>query len=286
MDETVWRDAIPMTLPADSVLWPTLTAPDDHEILCVERFDSRQWNRSRDPTVTLIYTLWRSEDELRIASKLENTAPAIYEGLDADSYNLDPQGGGVWTASVLYKIRNPSAETFDTTGGSVHITQSYATQRFGLLAPDFQGAIGVGENKVEGVDITIPAFKFTETHYVPRIFVNATYKNTLFQLTGKVNNGPFKGFAAGEVLFLGSTGQRRGLEDFEITYNFVASPNVASITFTPGLTVINKEGWDYLWLYYADDVDQTAHRIVRRPKAAYVERVYPRADLSLLGLGA
>ena len=105
-------------------------------------------------------------------------------------------------------------------------------------------------------------------------------------LTGKVNNSTFKTFAAGEVLFLGSTGQRRGREDFEITYNFAASPNIASIVFTPNITVLNKEGWDYMWLYYADEVDDDAHRIVRRPRAAYVERVYERADFGLLGLSA
>ena len=275
-----------MSVPADSPLWPGLSGPGDDEIFCVERFDSRPLNISRDPTATLIFSLWRSDDELRIAAKLEDTAPALFDGLDADNYTLDPQGGGVWIANVNYKIRNQSSESFDTTGGTVHVTQSFGTNRFGLLAPDFQGAIGVSDDRVDGVDITIPAYKFSETHYIPRIFVSTAYKNTLFQLTGKVNNATFKNFAAGEVLFLGSTGQRRGHEDFEITYNFAASPNIGSIVFTPTIEVLNKEGWDYMWLYYADEVDTTAHRLVRRPRAAYVERVYQRADLGLLGLGA
>ncbi len=275
-----------MSVPADSPLWPGLSGPGDDEVFCVERFDSRPLNISRDPTATLIFNLWRSDDELRIAAKLEDTAPALFDGLDADNYTLDPQGGGVWLANVNYKIRNQSSESFDTTGGTVHVTQSFGTNRFGPLAPDFQGAIGVSDDRVDGVDITIPAYKFSETHYIPRIFVSTSYKNTLFQLTGKVNNASFKNFAAGEVLFLGSTGQRRGLEDFEITYNFAASPNIGSIVFTPDIEVINKEGWDYMWLFYADEVDSTAHRIVRRPKAAYVERVYPRADFGLLGLSA
>ncbi len=275
-----------MTIPAESTLWPGLTGPGDDEIFCVERFDSRPLNVSRDPTATLIFSLWRSDDELRIAAKLEDTAPALFDGLDADSYTLDPQGGGAWQAHVNYKIRNQSSESFDTTGGTVHVSQSFGTNRFGMLAPDFQGAIGVSDDRVDGVDITIPAYKFSETHFIPRIFVSTSYKNTLFQLTGKVNNATFKNFAAGEVLFLGSTGQRRGREDFEITYQFAASPNIASIIFTPSITVLNKQGWDYMWLYYADEVDDDAHRIVRRPRAAYVERVYERADFGLLGLSA
>ena len=275
-----------MSVPAESPLWPVLSGPGDDEIFCVERFDSRPLNVSRDPTATLIFNLWRSDDELRIGAKLEDTAPALFDGLDADSYTLDPQGGGVWLANVNYKIRNQSSESFDTTGGTVHVTQSFGTNRFGTLAPDFQGAIGVSDDRVDGVDITIPAYKFSETHFIPRIFVSTSYKNKLFQLTGKVNNSTFKNFAAGEVLFLGSTGQRRGREDFEITYNFAASPNIGSIAFTPSITVLNKQGWDYMWLYYADEVDNDSHRIVRRPKAAYVERVYERADFGLLGLSA
>lgn len=275
-----------MTIPGESPLWPVLSGPGDDEIFCIERFDSRPLNVSRDPTATLIFNLWRSDDELRIGAKLEDTAPALFDGLDADSYTLDPQGGGVWLANVNYKIRNQSSESFDTTGGTVHVTQSFGTNRFGTLAPDFQGAIGVSDDRVDGVDITIPAYKFSETHFIPRIFVSTSYKNKLFQLTGKVNNATFKNFAAGEVLFLGSTGQRRGREDFEITYNFAASPNIGSIVFTPSITVLYKQGWDYMWLYYADEVDDGAHRIVRRPKAAYVERVYERADFGLLGLSA
>ncbi len=275
-----------MTVPAESPVWPGLSGPSDDEIFCIERFDSRPLSIGRDPTATLIFNLWRSNDELRIAAKLEDTAPALFGGLEADNYTLDPQGGGVWTAHVNYKIRNQSSESFDTSGGTVHVTQSFGTNRFGILAPDFQGAIGVSEDRVEGVDITIPAYKFSETHFIPRIFVSTSYKNTLFQLTGKVNNTSFKNFAAGEVLFLGSTGQRRGREDFEITYNFAASPNIGSIVFTPTIEVLNKEGWDYVWLYYADEVDTTAHRLVRRPRAAYVEQVYQRGDLGLLGLGA
>lgn len=275
-----------MMIPKESPLWPELSGPGDDEIVCVERFDSRPVNNSRDPSITLHFSLWRSDDESSIAGKLEDTAPALFDGLDADSYSLEPQGGGVWLAHVNYKIRNQSAETFDTTGGTVHVTQSYGTNRFGTLAPDFQGAIGVSDDRVDGVDITIPVYKFSETHFIPRIFVNTSYRNTLFQMTGKVNNATFKSFAAGEVLFLGSTGQRRGREDFEITYNFAASPNIASIVFTPSITVLNKQGWDYMWLYYDDQVDSVAHRIVRRPRGAYVERVYERADFSLLGLSA
>ncbi len=110
-----------LTIPDESTLWTIGAGPGDDEIFCIERFDSRPLSISRDPTASLIFSLWRSDDEFRIASQLEDTAPALFGGLDADSYTLDPQGGGVWLAHVNCKIRNQSSESFDTTGGTVHV---------------------------------------------------------------------------------------------------------------------------------------------------------------------
>jgi hypothetical protein len=48
---------------------------------------------------------------------------------------------------------------------------------------------------VEGVDITVPVYNFSETHYLPAASISGDYKASLFNLTGKVNAGSFKGFA-------------------------------------------------------------------------------------------
>jgi len=69
-------------------------------------------------------------------------------------------------------------------------------------------AIGVTDTGVEGVEIVVPVYNFSETHYLPDGQVTQGYKLTLFGLTGKVNNGSFRGFAAGEVLFLGASGSK------------------------------------------------------------------------------
>ena len=108
------------------------------------------------------------------------------------------------------------------------------------------------------------------------------YKTTLFVLTGRVNAGVFKGFAAGEVLFLGASGSQRGQDDWEITFRFAASPNVSGLAVGP-ITGITKRGWEYLWVRYADAEDQ--HVLVKQPIAAYVEKVYPDGDFSGLGIG-
>ncbi len=94
------------------------------------------------------------------------------------------------------------------------VTSALATSLAGTgqTAPNFRGAIGVTADSVEGVDIAVPVYQFAETHYQPDSVITPTYKGTLFSLTGRTNNGAFKGFAAGEVLFLGAAGSKRGLD--------------------------------------------------------------------------
>src|SRR5207248_1374699 len=117
---------------------------------------------------------------------------------------------------------------------SLKITQSLETVASyappGFTAPNFQGAIGVSEDKVEGVDITIPAFQFSETHRFIDALVGGFYKQTLFQLTGRFNNAPFKGFATGECMFMGASGSKRGDEKWTITFRFAGSQNATGIT--------------------------------------------------------
>ena len=51
------------------------------------------------------------------------------------------------------------------------------------------------------------------------------------------------------------------------------------------LTGIAKKGWEYLWVRYEDAVDASAHKWIKKPAFAYVERVYPEGDFGLLGIG-
>ncbi|MBN4052529.1 hypothetical protein JYT82_00275 [bacterium AH-315-K20] len=105
----------------------------------------------------------------------------------------------------------------------------------------------------------------------------------LFALTGKVNNGVFRGFAAGECLFLGASGSKRSDSDWEISFRFAASPNATNLT-VGDITGIAKKGWEYLWVRYADAVDDTAKALVKKPSAAHVEQVYDSGNFAALGI--
>ena len=47
---------------------------------------------------------------------------------------------------------------------------------------------------------------------------------------------------------------------------------------------ISKKGWEYLWVRYGDAEDTAAKAIVKKPMAAYVEKVYEDGDFSSLGI--
>ena len=52
------------------------------------------------------------------------------------------------------------------------------------------------------------------------------------------------------------------------------------------ITGVDKKGWEYLWVRYTDSVNDTAKALVKKPIAAYVERVYEYGDFGLLGISA
>ncbi|GAB6184611.1 hypothetical protein [Thermopirellula anaerolimosa] len=263
-------------------------------IAVFEKWESRQTTEGESPSVDLIYIVRGTDNDLSAKSALAAASPVLYDGLVRQSLHIERVAADIWEGSVRYgKLQPPetgdSSYQFDTGGGTQHITQSLQTVgRYapsGKTAPDFQGAIGVTHDNVEGVDIAVPVFNFSETHYIASPLVTSAYKATLFSLTGKVNGGTFRGFAPGEVLFLGASGSQRGQEDWEITFRFAASPNVTGLVIG-NIAGISKKGWEYLWVRYADDEDAAAKALVKRPIAAYVEQVYPYGDFSGLGIGA
>jgi len=266
-----------------------------------EKIDSREWTTGERPSVTMHYVLDGTADDLTAKTLLLSSTPATHDGLARDDCSLEPifvdtaAGTGKWDCRVRYvapEQKEPqvgeSSFSFDTGGGTQHITQSLQTVASyappGKTAPDFKGAIGVTHDNVEGVDITVPVYSFSETHYLADSFVTPAYRGTLFALTGKVNNASFKGCAAGECLFLGAAGSKRGADDWEIAYRFAASPNRTNIVIGE-ITVAAKKGWEYLWVRYADAEDAAAKAIVKVPVAAYVEKVYEEGNFAGLGIG-
>ena len=265
-------------------------------IVVEEKFDSRIIVAGDNPSAELRYVVFGTDDEQSALSSISSAAPATYDLMPRRTIQVEPLANDLWDGVVRYSTEEQteppqtgeSAFAFDTGGGSQHITQSRSTINTyapsGETAPDFQGAIGVTGNGVEGVDVTVPVYQFSETHYLDDAVVTPAYKGTLFSLTGTVNNAGFKGLASGECLFLGASGSKRGLGDWEITFRFAGSPNVTGLVVGP-ISGISKKGWEYLWVRYAEVEDETAQVLVKRPVAAYVERTYNSGNFAALGIG-
>ena len=266
-------------------------------ITVTEKFDSRPAADGDNPSAELKYVVEGTSDEQQALAAIESDTPATYAGLLRQTWSVEPVGDGssYWEGVVRYGQMNAgpkevgeSVFSFDTGGGTTHITQAkeHVQDYFfeGDAAPDFQGAIGVTRDSVEGCDIVVPVYNWSETHYLASATVTGPYKAALFALTGKTNDAAFKGFAAGEVLFLGASGSQRGDESWEITFRFAASPNVTGLVIGE-LTGVDKKGWEYLWVRYEDAEDSDAKCIVKRPTSVHVERVYDAGDYADLGIG-
>lgn len=240
------------------------------------------------------YMAWGSFDDADIYAALQALpVPSSYRSIPLKGIRVRHEGGGVWECFAYYNFESGNDTdpgfAFDTTGGTQKITQSkqtingYPASGYGI--PNFGGAIGVTKDSIEGVDIIVPTYRWMETFYFPPATVDGAFKATLFALTGAVNSGTFRGFAAGEVLFEGVRGNKRGIGKWELTYHFAASPNVTGIT-VGAITGIDKGGWHYLWVRYHDFDDTTGGFAVKRPVVAMVERTYDPGDYSLLAIGS
>lgn len=242
-----------------------------------------------------VYIIRGAENEAAVRDAVLAVAPVVYEGLarryqqiETIHFDSTKTDSNIHSSMVYYGQVEPEDNTsaFDTTGGSQHVTQSLSTiGKYPATAPTMQGAIGYDGQRVNGVDIVIPTYEFTETHFKSRAQVGTSYRFTLAQLTGGINDAPFRGFAAGEVQFRGVTGQLVNVDSgqkWQLNFRFAASPNRTNIKIGE-ITVPSKYGWDYLWVMYNDAVD--SGHLVQQPTACYIERLYPFVSFSDLDIG-
>lgn len=236
----------------------------------------------------------------------------------AEQYSVSYLGDNAWQLTINYEkagAEDPAqpeplkrARSFDTTGGTQHITQAAggsvtvfrgaggsstvvtqgSERRYPAgSAPDMSEAIGVDSNGVNGVDIVSPQLQWQESYDVPDVYVTNNYIRGVSALTGTVNNASFRGFAAGEVLFLGCSGShewddQKGRGPWSLSYRFVASPNVTSQTIG-SISGIEKKGHEYLWVRYEEST--AGSDLIKKPKYVYVDKVYKDGDFSALGIG-
>lgn len=175
----------------------------------------------------------------------------------------------------------PGSLAWDTTGNTERMYQALGELRYPEEADDMEEAINVNGGSVEGVDVVRPGMRYSETWIVPAaVATNFSFLGSVNSLTGTVNSSTFRAFEAGEALFMGARCQYQGDQPYaSITFEFECRPNV-DYFYVKGQASFAKDGWDYVWIRYQDAVNGTSP--VRRPVAAYVNRVYKRAPWTAL----
>lgn len=263
-----------------------------------------------DSTVKQNFRVFNAASDTEVHAEANNRfSGAFYTVGDytlmVETYEITCVANGVFDVSVTYvkagadaDDANPLSRTRSFETGGATARQTFAIgpvpeRRYGTNAPDMKGAVNVKGENVDGVDIVIPSLNWSETYDVPNSYVSAAYIKTIAQMTGTVNTGSFRTFAAGEVLFLGASGSQewdteKGDGPWRLTYKFTASPNAGSGETWPALEIgdvtgIEKKGQDFLWVRYEGDVQENT--FIQKPKHVYVNQVYRRSNFSSLGIG-
>lgn len=288
-------------------------------LVWVEDGDSRQATIVRKgkkaaSTYTKSYKIFGTADDVELHAAINAEVSASgqywqYPGLPnmklyAESYSVSFLGDNAWQVQISYSKDGAEdgteplkrARSFDTTGGTQHITQACSVgsggtldfeKRFPSSATNMSGAIGVDSNGVNGVDIVVPQLQWQESYDVPNSYVTSGWIRGVAGITGTTNNATFRGFEAGEVLFIGCSGSQewddqKGRGPWSLSFRFVASKNVTGQTIG-SISGIEKKGHEYLWVRYEDAV--SGGSLLKQPKAVYVSKVYKDSDFSALGIG-
>lgn len=194
-----------------------------------------------------------------------------------------------YTATVTWRITEPSTGlNYSFTLGGNSFFREFAIAQTGYWAGGSWSADGVGINfdgeRVNGVTLPPrPGLEFTLERRKLIADVDNAYIDAVSDLLLTTNDATFEGFAAGEVLFLGLTGQRQGDGDWRLYYKFGRNPNETGLS-VGSITGIAKEGWEYLWVYYKQSEDATRKYLAVEPYAAFVAQVFNDGSFSGLEL--
>lgn len=236
-------------------------------------------------TYTLIYKAVGEQDDAIVQAYAINATPAMVHRPTGTMYRQDirrdPDGWKQYRVTVNYGMLDAtpfnvggSSFTFDTTGGTSNVKQ--AREHIATYPPTVDGhggSIGVRDDgAVEGVDIVIPALKLTYTYRHPQGVITEAYVRSLAAVTGMVNSLPFRGYEAGELLFVGASGSDGSQSEADVTYTFVASKNATGIT-RGAVTGINKGGHELVWEQTGSEVGADG-KAKQKVFAVHVERVY------------
>jgi hypothetical protein len=252
---------------------------------------------AQTPTETRRYKIVGTSDQSTVNGYAFAATPGIIATVFGLLYRQDVQSSQThynqWMVEVTYGQRKNVTGDFtwdyDTTGGTIHITQAkQEVSRYPTAtAPNQKGAIAVDGNEVKGTEIIVPALKINIQFKHPQGVVSLAYADFLADITGTTNSTTFLGFAPGRVLFLGSRGSDGTDAEAVAGYSFAVGKNQTGQTIGD-IVGVAKKAWEVAWVRYKDAITVADGKDLptREPKFVYVNRVYEEIDMAAaLGFG-
>ena len=245
----------------------------------------------------LVFGVSTEEDAL---SAVHDKAPAESKGLPLDSIEIDTrETNDTFRVNAIYREEDTTVddssgeeddetptESFDCGGGTKHLLYSFG-QRKVYGDKDAGGAIGwngkSGDDcEIAGVDVPTAQLRETYTKPMKISKLTTSFKRKVAALVGKVNSGSFKGWNAGEVMFLGmsySTPAKKA-KKVTVSFNFAIQPNESGVKVA-GKSV-TKKGFEYVWAISKTVASSGTPKL--EVKGIYVDQVCEYASFSGLGL--
>lgn len=249
-------------------------------------------------SVEIPYVVFEVADEDAALSAVLAETPRTYGALPLESVEIDSrENATTYKVNAIYKKETSSSDddddddpettvSFDCGGGSKHMTHSLRqTRAFGTK--DAGGAIGWNgksgsEMEITGIDIPTAQLRETYTRVMKLSRISTSFKRNVAALVGKVNSGGFKGWSAGEVMFLGmsySCPDKRSTK-VSVAFNFAIQPNESGARV--GGKSVSKKGFEYVWALSKTSAENGAPKA--EVEAIYVDQVCEYASFGALGL--
>lgn len=249
--------------------------------------------------VEIPYVVFDAADEDAALMEVFAIAPKDYEGVPLDRIRIESRDNETtYKVNANYRGSSDSSSnddadddtstvSFDCGGGSKHITYSIE-QRTVYGTKDAGGTIGWNgstgtDMSIAGVEVPTAQFRETYTRIMKLSAITTPYKRIVGSLVGKVNSTAFKGWQAGEVMFIGmsySTPAKNSTK-VTVTYNFVIQFNEPNAIIN-GKSVGPKLGWEYIWALNAAKVENDIPKV--KVEAVYIAKVCEYANFNALGL--
>lgn len=182
----------------------------------------------------------------------------------------------------------------DAATAAQNVSDAVAADAAGGI-PAFGTMINVTDRGVDGTEVEDRKCDITVSKHFVASTMTAGYLETLESMSPSVNDAEFainyKGqvrvYKAGELKFKNFSYKQDGDDNIDITFYLAFSPNITSADNIKvgNSPAIEKDGWDYISVFYVDDTDKPAACRSKKPRAVFIHRVYRRMDFSRLQLG-